>query len=117
IPVLKNKWYFDELYQFLFVKPAVWLSEVFVSKWMDQGFIDGILHVFGPVTHGIGSFIRRWIDLLIINETVGDGSYKVTWWFGDNLRPIQTGRIQQYLILSLIVLFVVGGLLYFFLLA
>lgn len=117
IPVLKNKWYVDELYNVVFIKPAVWFSEVFVSKWMDKGFIDGILHLFGPATGGVGSAIRNYFDLPVINHFFGDGSAEVTWWFGRNLRPIQTGRIQQYLVLSLIVLFVVGGLLYFLLMA
>ncbi len=117
IPLLKNKYYFDEAYEFLFIKPAIWFSEVFVSKWMDKGFIDGILHLFGPATGGVGSAIRNYFDLPVINQFLGDGSADATWWIGKNLRPIQTGRIQQYLILSLVVLFVVGGLLYFFLLA
>jgi NADH-quinone oxidoreductase subunit L len=117
IPVLKNKWYVDELYNVVFIKPATWFSEVFVSKWMDKGFIDGILHIFGPTTGGIGSAIRNYFDVPIINQLLGDGSAEVTWWFGKNLRPIQTGRIQQYLILSLILIFVVGGLLYFLLMA
>jgi NADH-quinone oxidoreductase subunit L len=117
IPVLKNKWYFDEIYDVVFIKPALWFSEVFVSKWMDKGFIDGILHIFGPVTGGVGSAIRNYFDVPFINRFLGDGTADATWWVGKNLRPIQTGRIQQYLILSLIVIFVVGGLLYFFLLA
>ncbi|MDP1548439.1 MAG: NADH-quinone oxidoreductase subunit L, partial [Anaerolineales bacterium] len=117
IPVLKNKWYFDELYEVVFVKPATWFSEVFVSKWMDQGFIDGILHIFGPTTDGIGAAIRDKFDLPIINRLIGDGSADATWWLGKSLRPIQTGRIQQYLTLSLVVLFVIGGLIYFLLLA
>ncbi len=117
IPFLKNKYYFDELYEFLFIKPAVWFSEVFVSKWMDKGFIDGILHLFGPATGGVGSAIRNYFDLPVINQFLGDGSADATWWVGKNLRPIQTGRIQQYLVLSLVVLFVIGGLLYFLLLA
>lgn len=117
IPVLKNKWYVDELYNVVFIRPAVWFSEVFVSKWMDKGFIDGILHLFGPATGGVGSAIRNYFDLPVVNHFFGDGSAEVTWWFGRNLRPIQTGRIQQYLVLSLIVLFVVGGLLYFLLMA
>jgi NADH-quinone oxidoreductase subunit L len=117
IGVLKNKWYVDELYNFVFIKPAVWFSKVFVSQWMDKGLIDGILHLFGPVTGGVGSGIRNYFDVPIINRFFGDGSAEVTWWFGRNLRPIQTGRIQQYLLLSLIVLFVVGGLLYFLLMA
>ncbi len=117
ISVLKNKWYVDELYNVVFIKPAAWFSEVFVSKWMDKGFIDGILHIFGPATGGVGSGIRNYFDLPIINHFLGDGSAEATWWIGRNLRPIQTGRIQQYLILSLILLFVVGGLLYFLLMA
>jgi len=117
IPVLKNKWYVDELYNVVFIKPAVWFSEVFVSQWMDKGVIDGILHLFGPATGGVGSGIRNYFDVPFINRFLGDGSAEVTWWFGRNLRPIQTGRIQQYLLLTLIVLFVVGGLLYFLLMA
>ncbi|HNK64307.1 MAG TPA: hypothetical protein PLE14_09630, partial [Anaerolineales bacterium] len=99
------------------IKPALWFSEVFVSQWMDKGFIDGILHLFGPATGGVGSAIRNYFDIPFINRFLGDGTADATWWVGKNLRPIQTGRIQQYLVLSLIVLFLVGGLLYYFLLA
>ncbi|HJR79146.1 MAG TPA: proton-conducting transporter membrane subunit, partial [Anaerolineales bacterium] len=112
IPLLKNKYYFDEAYEALFVRPSRWVAETFVSKWMDQGFIDSILHFFGPATDRIGSFIRKYIDLLIVNQAVGDGSYKVTWWFGQNLRPVQTGRIQQYLMFALVVFMLVGAALY-----
>jgi len=117
IPLLKNKYYFDEAYDFLFIKPVTWFSEVFVSRWMDKGFIDGILHIFGPTTGGIGSAIRNYFDVPVVNRFFGDGSADVTYWIGKNLRPIQTGRIQQYLLLSMAVLFVVGGLVYFLLLA
>ncbi|MDO9300313.1 MAG: hypothetical protein Q7T89_02980, partial [Anaerolineales bacterium] len=117
IPLLKNKYYFDEAYDFLFIKPLTWFSEVFVSKWMDKGFIDSILHLFGPATGGVGSAIRNYFDVPVVNRLIGDGSADVTYWIGKNLRPIQTGRIQQYLLLSMVVLFVVGGLVYFLLLA
>ncbi|MBI5962517.1 MAG: NADH-quinone oxidoreductase subunit L [Chloroflexi bacterium] len=117
IPVLKNKYYFDEAYDYLFIKPLTWFSEVFVSKWMDKGVIDSILHIFGPATGGLGTFIREKFDVPVVNQFFGDGSANLTYSIGRNLRPIQTGRIQQYLILSLVVIFVVGGLVYFFLLA
>jgi len=117
IKVLMNKWYFDEIYEVIFIKPATWFSEVFVSQWMDKGFIDGILHIFGPTTQGIGSTIRNYFDLPVINRFFGDGSADVTWWFGRNLRPMQTGRIQQYLILTLALIIVVGGLVYYFFMA
>ena len=38
-----NKWYFDELYNFIFVKPAFWLGRVFWQRG-DVGIIDR----FGP---------------------------------------------------------------------
>jgi len=112
IPVLKNKYYFDEAYNFLFIQPAIWFSEVFVSRWMDKGFIDGILHIFGLTTGGIGTAIRNYFDVPVVNQFFGDGSANATYWIGKNLRPIQTGRIQQYLILSLIILVVIGGLVF-----
>src|SRR5688572_23095567 len=113
IPLLKNKYYFDEAYDFLLVKPAYWFAETFVYKWIDQGLIDSILHLFGPLTDKIGSFIRKYIDLLIVNDA-GDGSYKATWWFGRNLRGVQTGRIQQYLMFALAIFMLVGAALYFY---
>jgi len=45
-----NKWYFDELYGFLFVRPAFWLGR-FLWKRGDEDTIDG----FGP--NGVSSAI------------------------------------------------------------
>jgi NADH-quinone oxidoreductase subunit L len=117
IPLLKNKYYFDEAYDFLFVKPAYWFAESVVYKFMDQGVIDGILHIFGPITDRLGSIIRNYIDLPVINRFFGDGSADVTYWFGGKLRAIQTGRVQQYLMFALVTFIVLGAALYFFLLA
>jgi NADH-quinone oxidoreductase subunit L len=114
IPLLKNKYYFDELYDTIFVKPAYWFAETFVYKWMDKGVIDGILHIFGPVTDGIGSAIRNYFDLPVINRIIGDGSADVTYWFGGKLRAIQTGRVQQYLMFALVTFVVVGAILFAF---
>ena len=115
IPLLKNKYYFDEFYDRVFVKPAYWFAENVVYKFMDQGVIDGILHIFGPVTDRLGSFIRNYFDLPVINRFFGDGSAEVTYRAGDRLRVVQTGRIQQYLMLALVVFIAIGAALYFFL--
>ncbi len=40
---LLNKWYFDELYDLIFVRPAFWIGRLF-WKGGDQGIIDR----FGP---------------------------------------------------------------------
>ena len=47
-----NKWYFDELYNLLFVKPAFWLGRLFWKKG-DEGTIDR----FGP--NGIAWVVER----------------------------------------------------------
>jgi len=47
-----NKWYFDELYNFIFVKPAFWLGRFFWKKG-DEGTIDR----FGP--NGIAWVVER----------------------------------------------------------
>ena len=115
IPLLKNKYYIDELYSFVLIKPAYWFAETFVYQWVDKGLIDGTLHLFGKAANGIGSIIRNYFDLPVINRFFGDGTAHVTQWFGRNLRPIQSGRIQQYMLVSLIVLLAIAGLLYYLL--
>lgn len=115
IPVLKNKYYFDELYDTVIIKPVIWLSETFVSKWIDSGLIDGVLHAIGHATGVIGASIRNYFDLPVINRFFGDGTSEVVKWTGFNMRPIQTGRIQQYLTFSLVTLIVIGSALVYFL--
>ena len=117
IDFLKRKYYFDEIYDAIFVRPAYWFAENVVYKFLDQGVIDGILHLFGPGTQRIGDAVRNYFDLPVINQFLGDGTANVTYWFGGRLRVIQTGRIQQYLMLTLIIFLVVGAALYFFVLA
>jgi NADH-quinone oxidoreductase subunit L len=39
--VLRNKWYVDELYDFLFVRPLLWFSREVLWKRVDQGLVDG----------------------------------------------------------------------------
>jgi len=117
IPLLKNKYYFDEFYDRVFVKPAYWFAANIVYRLLDQGIIDGVLHIFGPLTQGLGAFIRNYFDLPVINRFFGDGSADVTYGFGEKLRTVQTGRIQQYLMLALVVFIAIGVVLYFFTLA
>jgi NADH-quinone oxidoreductase subunit L len=107
---MHNKFYFDQLYDFLFVRPVIWFAEVFTFLWMDRGLIDGILHAIAHFTGVLGSFFRQGIDAPIINgfaDLVGDSTKKA----GQSLRVIQTGQVQQYMIAALI--FVFGTLLFF----
>lgn len=53
---LLNKWYFDELYHFIFIRPAFWLGHQFWKRG-DEQTIDG----FGPngVSSAIGMIAAR----------------------------------------------------------
>ena len=52
---LLNKWYFDEIYDFLFVEPAKWLGR-FLWKKGDGSTIDGFLN---GVAMGVVPFFTR----------------------------------------------------------
>jgi len=65
--LLLNKYYMDEIYGFLIVRPLVYLS-VFLWKIMDVLFIDGLINGLAKLYEGIA----------------------------ENLRTYQTGRIRSY---------------------
>ncbi len=107
---LKNKWYFDQIYDFLFVRPAAWIGEVFTSKWMDLGLIDGILHTVARVAVSIGPILRNYFDKPVVNgfgDFVGEGTKAL----GKRWRVLQPGRVQLYMLAALV--FAVGALFYF----
>jgi len=114
IPLLKNKYYFDEIYAFLFLRPAAWIAEKFTSLYMDQVVIDGILHNLARFSLFLGHAFRNYIDMPVINEFLGDGTGKTIRASGSGLRKIQAGRVQYYMVVS-IVLLVIFAFLYYFL--
>ena len=108
--ILQNKYYFDELYDFIFVRPAYWISRTFTYLWLDRKIIDGILHFIARVTFSIGGILRNYIDKPIVNgfgDFVGESVKRI----GRSARYIQTGRVQQYMVMALIIAF--GTLFYY----
>jgi len=110
--LLKRKYYFDELYDFLFVRPAYWISETFTSAWVDRGVIDGFLHWVAMVSTLIGNALRNYIDKPIVNGS-GDFVAETVKKFGRTFRVIQTGRVQQYMISALVTLAFFSVLFYY----
>jgi NADH-quinone oxidoreductase subunit L len=115
IPFLIKKYYFDEIYAFLFVRPAMWVSEQFTYMFMDRTVIDGVLHSIARFSLFLGSFFRNRIDKPVINGLIGDGTGSLVKASGSGLRKIQVGRVQFYMAAAVAVL-VIFALLYFFLL-
>ncbi|MDW8226539.1 MAG: NADH-quinone oxidoreductase subunit L [Anaerolineales bacterium] len=115
IPLLKNKWYFDEAYDFLFVKPAYWVAEKFTYLFMDRQVIDGLLHAVARFSIFLGHVFRNYFDKPIVNELIGDGTANMVKASGRGLRFIQAGRVQYYMIVSMALLVIFAALYYFLL--
>ena len=111
-PLLKNKYYFDEFYQRAFIQPTWWLARKLTYEIMDLKIIDGILHWFAYITIVLGKFFRDFIDKPIVNG-FGDWIAETTKKFGFLFRTIQTGRIQQYMILALVSISAFAALFYY----
>jgi NADH-quinone oxidoreductase subunit L len=108
--LLRDKYYFDELYNTLFVRPANWLAETFASVWVDKGVIDGTLHLIGRAALRLGRVFRDYIDTPIVNGS-GDLAANLVQRFGRAFRVIQTGKVQQYLLIAMAIVVVIGAVL------
>jgi NADH-quinone oxidoreductase subunit L len=108
--LLQNKYNIDELYAYLFVRPANWFAEQFTYLFLDRRLIDGLLHGVAEVSLNLGSGLREVIDVGVVNR-FGDLVGSFTNRFGHWFRQIQTGRVQQYMIYAAFIAF--AGLFYY----
>jgi NADH-quinone oxidoreductase subunit L len=104
-----HKWWFDELYDFVFVRPTLAIGAV-VAVVLDRGLIDGIIHSLAAIGKGIAAIVSVVGDRFIIDKGV-DTLAAETWNVGLALRNVQTGRLRQY------VMFIVVGTVVLFLVA
>jgi NADH-quinone oxidoreductase subunit L len=95
--LLKNKYYVDELYARVVVRPIL-SAATWAYARVDRATIDGVLHRIGRSALRWAEVNRRF-DQHIVNggaDALGEGIKRL----GRDLRSIQTGRIQDYLILA-----------------
>lgn len=79
--VLANKWYVDEAYNGVFVRPLNWLGK-FMNKWVEKGLIDAIVN-------GVGRSVQ---------------------YLSRQVRLVQSGQVGSYvllMVLSILVFFVI----------
>ncbi|MGQ0600711.1 MAG: hypothetical protein ACT4QE_03330, partial [Anaerolineales bacterium] len=103
--VLKNKYWVDEFYDWAFVRPTFWLAGA-VSRF-DRNFIDTLLHLTGYLSLNIGAAVKNYFDVPVVNGA-SDTSGEVVKGFGQQVRILQTGRVQQYLLMTMAVAIGVG---------
>ena len=92
---LWNKWYFDELYDLIFVKPTHWISGL-IAKF-DRGIIDGIIHGTAATAKAAASIVSNVGDRTLVDGTVNAFANR-TWDFGLMLRRLQTGSLRTYVL-------------------
>ncbi len=107
---LRNKWWFDELYDWVFVRPTHVVARLIAT--LDQGIIDPILH---GLASGVRFFSRGWeciVDRGVVDGTVNFLASK-TYAMGLVMRRPQTGKLRQYVLyiaLGTIAVFVLASL-------
>jgi NADH-quinone oxidoreductase subunit L len=99
-----NKWYFDEIYGFLFIRPIMALGRFLWT--FDARIVDGIVN-------GAAWLIILWADLKQLFDTyVIDGAVNGSGWLvqklGKGLRLLQTGGVQFYALFILLMIVVLA---------
>ena len=96
---LWNKWWFDELYQIVFVAPSMQISKL--MAWFDRNVIDSILHGAAALCKGGSQVVDVLFDRTLVDGSV-NGVARGTWDFGLWLRKMQTGSLRQYVMFIVI---------------
>jgi NADH-quinone oxidoreductase subunit L len=88
-----RKWYFDEVYQVVFVNGTLLLARI--GSLFDQYVIDGIVDGSASLTRFF-SWLNGLFDNYIIDGIV-NAIANITFWTGNMFRRVQTGNINSYL--------------------
>ncbi len=129
----ENKYYVDEAYHYTWVlgthalarvcawfdrnildgivNGAAWVTRRVSAAmaWFDLQMVDGLVNVVGFFTRFF-SEVQGWFDLHVVDGIV-NGIALVTGWVGDRVRRIQSGRVQDYLVIFLLGLLAVVAVL------
>jgi NADH-quinone oxidoreductase subunit L len=89
---LVHKWWFDELYWRVFVRPMLWLSRQVAA--LDQRGIDRLADGSARAVAALAR-LDDWIDRIFVDAFVNFLARR-TYAIGLKLRAIQTGSIRQY---------------------
>jgi NADH-quinone oxidoreductase subunit L len=91
---LVNKYYLDALYEKVIVHGIAHpISKA--AYWVNQNVLDGIVNGFGKSGKRTGDWIYKNIDQRVVDGAV-DGSGTIARGTGGALRPLQSGKVNQY---------------------
>ena len=105
---LKNGAFIDRFYEFIFVKPIQQIAALL--KWLDKHIVDGLVNGIANFTIVIAK-CSDWFDRNIIDGLVNLIAL-IAKRFGDIIRIAQTGRVQTYFLLALMLMAIVVWFIY-----
>ncbi|GAB4130409.1 NADH-quinone oxidoreductase subunit L [Thermopirellula anaerolimosa] len=91
---VKNKWYFDELYALLWVRPTLFLAGC--AAWVDRQVIDRLADGSAAAVRGLAVWDDVF-DRIFVDRAV-NGLAEATYRLGLSLKRVQTGRIRLYIV-------------------
>jgi NADH-quinone oxidoreductase subunit L len=102
--VVYHKYYVDEIYQRMVVGPFIGLSRL--TAEVDRLGVDGLVNLVGRMGNQL-SLASGWVDRVLVDGAVNLTGI-VTLETSQGLRRLQTGRVQQYLLVVMVsVLFLI----------
>ena len=91
---LVNKYYLDRLYENVIVR-CIAHPIAAGAYWFNQNVLDGVVNGAGTVTRTIAGWIYRNVDQRVVDGAV-NGSGNAARGLGGVLRPVQSGKVNQY---------------------
>ncbi len=91
---LQNKYYLDVLYEKIIVH-GIAHPIAQAAYWFNQNIIDGVVNGFGLLARKISGWVYRNVDQRVVDGTV-NGSAAAAQGAGAVIRPIQSGKVNQY---------------------
>jgi len=109
--LLRNKYYVDELYHLVIIRPTVWLANQ-AFRFDDEWVIDPLVDWVGKIGR-LAATASLKFDMIAVDAGLVEGTGKAFNTFGRWLRYSQTGRAQNYLlVVAVTVLLLLGLYLY-----
>ena len=91
---LWNKYYLDVLYEKVIVRAVAYpISKA--AYWFNQNVLDGIVNGAGRISRRVAGWVYRNIDQRVVDGAV-NGSGAAARGTGSTLRPVQSGKVNQY---------------------
>ena len=91
---LVNKYYLDHLYEKIIVR-GIAHPIAKGAYWINQNVLDGVVNGAGTGAKGLARWVYRNVDQRVVDGAV-NGSGAVARGAGGALRPVQSGKVNQY---------------------